>query len=114
MDSNSSNTGDFSVHAAPGAGDEPVITVYGELDRETAPELGGAIDRASPPLVVSRACGFVDSTGIAILVRGALRLREAGRQLILRGVQERVERTFRLAGIDSHPSIRIEPQPASS
>lgn len=73
------STPDFSIHEAPGAADERIITVYGELDRETAPALGEAIDRtldADGGVEIDlRACGFVDSTGIAILVRGALRLR---------------------------------------
>jgi anti-sigma B factor antagonist len=50
-----------------------VIAVRGELDLNTAPELEAPLNDAlagSPPIVVNLSdCEFIDSTGVALLVR---------------------------------------------
>jgi len=112
-DSHSQLISDFSVHVAAGQGGGTVVTVFGELDLATAPRVRSALDQAiraeGDVLVDLRACNFVDSTGIAILAGGALRLKDQGRRLILRGVRERVERIFQLAGLSDDDSVVVEP-----
>jgi anti-anti-sigma factor len=86
--------------------------IFGELDAanesEVSEELRRAIAADGPVLIDLRACGFVDSKGIALLAFVAVHLDEQGRKLILRGVQDRVFRVFELAGLASNPSIEIE------
>ena len=70
-----------------------MATVLGELDVASAGELKAALAR---PLESDdeieldlRACGFVDSMGIAILVNAARRLSQEGRRLTIRGARDR-------------------------
>lgn len=103
---------DFSVHVAPSAGGGQTVTIFGELDLATAPRVRTAIDEAidtEGDLVIDlRACAFVDSSGIAVLASAAWRRRENGRALVIRGAQERVKRTFDLAGLSSQDSVVLE------
>ena len=108
---------DFSVHVAPRAAGGIDVTIFGELDLATVEQvedaLGQAIDGEGDVVIDMRACGFVDSRGIAALVRAALRLRDQGREVLIRGVQQRVMRTLERAGITTMDHLRIEPQEAS-
>lgn len=108
---------DFSVHVAPRLGGGTEVTVFGELDLATVGKVEAALDEAiaAPGEVVIdlRACGFVDSTGIAALVKAALRLDEQDRGLLLKGVKERVMRILELTGISTMKNIGIEPAGSS-
>jgi len=103
----------FNVHVAPLAGGGTEVAVYGELDMATSPRVRDALDSASdapgPVVIDLRACEFVDSTGIGMLAGVAVRLREADRALVLRGLKPRILRTFEIAGLTEATSITIEP-----
>jgi anti-sigma B factor antagonist len=105
---------DFSVHVAPRLGGGTDVAVFGELDLATVGKVEAAIDKAiaEPGEVVIdlRACGFVDSTGIATLVKAALRLDEQDRRLLVKGVKERVMRILELTGLTAMENIAIEPE----
>ena len=105
---------EFDVHVAPSAGGGTTVTIYGELDVATADRVAAAFDEAlrtdGPVDCDLRACGFVDSRGIATLIGAALKLRDQGRELVLHGVQPRVERILRIAGISESEFITVEPQ----
>lgn len=63
----------FSV-SSEGEGGATVISVVGELDLSTAPQLEECLQTATATtnvLVDLGACEFIDSTGIAVLVRMA-------------------------------------------
>jgi anti-sigma B factor antagonist len=109
---------DFSVHVAPRAGGGTDVAVFGELDLATAGKVEAAINEAiaAPGQVVIdlRACGFVDSTGIAALVKAAVRLQEQDRGLLLKGVKERVIRILELTGITTMENVGIEPAGGST
>jgi anti-sigma B factor antagonist len=104
---------DFSVHVAPGHQGGVDVAVFGELDLATAEVVKGALDEAieadGPVVIDLRACGFVDSQGIAVLIKAALRLHEQGRSLRIVGVQERVLRILELAGLTSMDQLEVEP-----
>ena len=105
---------DFSVHVAPNPDGGTHVAVYGELDLATIDEADAAFDQAieaeGPVVIDLRACGFVDSKGIASLLKVALRLREQNRDLTIQGVQQRVMETFERAGVTSMAHLALEPQ----
>jgi anti-anti-sigma factor len=105
---------DFSVHVAPAADGGTDVAVFGELDLATVDQVEVALDEAVAAqgrvVIDLRACSFVDSRGIAALVKAALRLQDQGRHLVIAGVQERVMRTLERAGITSMERMEIRPQ----
>jgi anti-sigma B factor antagonist len=89
-----------------------VISVEGELDMNTARQLEPALERALEPddgslLIDLSRCEFIDSTGIALLVRAWQRLGPDG-SFALCGAGAQVERVLGVTGLDetipSHPS----------
>jgi anti-anti-sigma factor len=103
-----------AVHVAPLEGGGTGLTIFGELDAANGSEASEALERAiageGPVMIDLRACGFVDSKGIAVLAFAAVHLKDQERVLILRGVSERVLRVFELAGLAANDSIEIEPE----
>lgn len=79
------------------------IVVRGELDLAVAERLEDAIDAAAEEcegIVVGLAeCEFIDSTGIAIVVRAHTRLSERGRHLFVCCPQDQVERVLDITGL---------------
>ena len=105
---------DFSVHIAPTDDGGTVVTIFGELDLATKDHVRKAVDsildRPGHVVIDLRACPFIDSTGIAVLAKAALRLREQNRSLRLRGVRERVRRILDIAGLSASDLLVIEPE----
>jgi|SRR5688572_5332580 anti-anti-sigma factor len=105
---------DFAIHVAPTAEGGTDVTIFGELDLATIDQAQVAIAEAvmaeGDVVIDLRACGFVDSRGIAVLVKAALRLSEQGRRLRLRGVQPRVMRTLQIAGLTKLDLLEVEPE----
>lgn len=79
------------------------ILVKGELDLSTAGQLEAAFDRvADRDVVVDLAgLGFIDSSGIRILVLAHGRWQDSGRRLVLRDCSPVCLRTFEVAGLAS-------------
>ncbi|MGH2976395.1 MAG: STAS domain-containing protein [Solirubrobacterales bacterium] len=93
-------------------GDVFVVAVEGELDMSTAPQLERALaaslgDASAAVLIDLSSCEFIDSTGIALIVRSWRRLDGDGR-FALCGVGNQVERVLEITGLEStipnHPS----------
>jgi anti-sigma B factor antagonist len=105
---------DFAIHVAPMAEGGTDVAIFGELDLATVDRAQAAIAEAvmaeGDVVIDLRACGFVDSRGIAVLVKAALRLSEQGRRLRLRGVQPRVMRTLQIAGLTKLDLLEVEPE----
>lgn len=91
------------------------ITVQGELDMSTAPQLERQLEEAladseaSVMLDLSQ-CEFIDSTGIALIVRSWQRLdRKAGGdgrgRLVLCSHNHQVSRLLKITGVDSSISM---------
>ena len=82
-----------------------VVTLSGELDMATAPELWAAIDAALAEgkkemvLELSR-LHFVDSTGLGVFVRAGKELRAAGGELTLRKPGERVAKLLEITRLE--------------
>lgn len=88
-----------------------IVAVRGELDLDTAPQLDEALESAfatdRPALVVDLSeCEFIDSTGIALIVRAAQRLNHdengpSGDRFALCCVNDQVRRLLGITGLDS-------------
>lgn len=86
-------------------GDLHTVTVHGELDQGTAPELRGALgsamgDASASILVDLSGCDFIDSTGLSLLVEAKRRLGEEERRFGVCCPDADVRRLLELTGID--------------
>jgi len=91
-----------------------VVTVEGELDMNTATdlerELEGPVGAAQAPLLIDlSSCEFIDSTGIALIVRSWQALDGDGNgQFALCGIGHQVKRVLDITGLEEtipiHPS----------
>jgi anti-sigma B factor antagonist len=87
------------------------LMVRGELDLNTAPELEQALaDGGDEVLVDLSECEFIDSTGIAVIVRAWQRLdRDAGGEgqgrLVLCCNNHQVQRVLKITGVEASISM---------
>ena len=104
----------MQIATTPGS-DRYVITVSGEVDLATSPELDTAIIAAIESGTASLAIdltdvSFMDSSGLGVIVRGLKRCREADKDLDLVITNERVLKVFGITGLDQvipiHDSIQ--------
>lgn len=79
----------------------------GELDLSTAPELEGPLEQAlesgeGSVLIDLSECEFIDSTGIALIVRAWQRLAggENGRALVICTENDQVRRVLDITGLE--------------
>jgi anti-sigma B factor antagonist len=83
-----------------------VIAVRGELDLSTAPDLEGPLDEAvngggGSVLIDLAECEFIDSTGIALIVRGWQKLEGNGSgHLAICSPNDQVKRVLDVSGLD--------------
>ena len=81
------------------------VSVAGELDQGTAPELRGVLAEAlgedtEGVLVDLSECGFIDSTGLSLLVEAKRQLAEEDRAFAVCCPDDDVRRLLELTGID--------------
>jgi anti-anti-sigma factor len=83
------------------------ISVFGELDLSTAPELEGPLQQAlaggeGSVLIDLSRCEFIDSTGIALIVRAWQQLDSSGngRSLVICSQNEQVRRVLEITGLE--------------
>ncbi len=88
------------------------VTLHGELDhhaaRGTMRESELALDAALPLQLVLDFTGvpFMDSSGIAVVLRAQRRMQALGGRLEVRGVQAQAKKVFEAAGIHHLIPIR--------
>lgn len=82
------------------------VSVRGELDLSTAPELEGPLDGViengeGPVLIDLSDCEFIDSTGIALIVRAWQRLDngDSARRLVICSNNDQVRRILEITGL---------------
>jgi anti-sigma B factor antagonist len=83
------------------------VSVRGELDLSTAPELEGPLEEVlgsdeGSVLIDLSGCEFIDSTGIALIVRAWQRLdgEENGRTLVICTGNDQVRRVLEITGLE--------------
>lgn len=91
------------------------FAVHGELDMNTVPELERGLEEAladSQALIVLdlSECEFIDSTGIALIVRTWQRLDRSGGnggegRLVLCSINDQVRRLLQITGVESSISM---------
>jgi len=91
--------------------DRHVISVQGEIDLFTAPELkaavGGIIDSGKSRLVVDLSeTTFLDSTALGVLIGAVKRLRSREGALTIVNVDANIAKTFEITGLDQIFTIR--------
>ena len=89
-------------------GVEPTVRLSGELDAYTAPTLQEALDTAPAGTlrIGMEQVGFIDSTGIRVLVSADNDRRRDGGALVLVAPSDAVRRLLQLTSLDEH--LRIE------
>jgi anti-sigma B factor antagonist len=102
----------FQVESEELEGGIRAIAVRGELDMNTAPELERRLDEALVRSDISivldlSECEFIDSTGIALIVRAWQRLDGDGGEgrLALCCVNHQVRRLLEITGVDGSISM---------
>ncbi|HMI81496.1 MAG TPA: STAS domain-containing protein [Solirubrobacterales bacterium] len=97
----------FEVRAGDAEQGVRTISVRGELDLSTAPELEGPLEEAlesgeGSVLIDLSQCEFIDSTGIALIVRAWQRLDsgENGRALVICSQNDQVRRVLEITGLE--------------
>jgi anti-sigma B factor antagonist len=96
---------DFSVKTAELDGNAFVVSLTGEIDLHTAPELkralDGVIQLGGTSAVVDLAdVSFIDSTTLGVLLRTYSELQGLGGRLVLVASDRRILRTLELTGLD--------------
>ena len=103
----------MQIATTPGS-DRYTLTVAGEVDLASSPELDAAIiaaieSGAASVVVDLTDVSFMDSSGLGVIVRGLKRCREADKDLDLVITNERVLKVFGITGLDQvipiHDSI---------
>jgi anti-anti-sigma factor len=95
--------GEFSVEERQ-QGDASVLTVAGELDLRTSPELeeglGRAFDAGSELVILDlRQIEFMDSTGLRVILGAHQRAQDMGRRFALVRGADQIERVLTLTGV---------------
>jgi anti-sigma B factor antagonist len=91
-----------------------VLGVRGELDMDTAPELGALVDAAIgqgyQSVVLDMAeLAFMDASGLRVIAGGASRLRPSGGEVVLRSPPPIVQRILDITRLTE--VVRLEPEP---
>lgn len=99
--------GSFEASTAALEGGVRVVAVRGELDLGTAPELedplAEAIGANEPLLIDLSECEFIDSTGIAMIVRAWQQLANgdaASGRVVICSANEQVRRVLEITGLE--------------
>ena len=105
--------GGFAVTAERSDG-EVVVAITGEVDIATAPRLWERLEAeilTGPSRVVLdlSGLGFIDSTGLTVIIRAHKRLGCAGATLVLRSPTPPVARVLTVSGLDQVLDVEIDP-----
>ena len=88
-------------------GADATLTLHGELDPHTAPMLADEIDNlvhvgVTNVVLVLSGLGFVDSSGLRVIITADHDLTERGGRLVLRSPSDNVRRLLEITGLLDH------------
>jgi anti-sigma B factor antagonist len=96
----------FQVNERDLEGGARDIQVEGELDLAVAGQLDevllSAVEQCQRVLVGLERCAFIDSSGIAVLLRAHNRMQEDGKRLVVYGPTDQVLRVLSMTGLTSN------------
>jgi anti-sigma B factor antagonist len=101
----------FAIEETDPEGGLRVIAIRGELDLAVADQVEGAIGRSADAgrvVVDLAACEFLDSTGIAVLIRGREALAAEGRDLAICDPRSQVLRVLEVTGLTRLDGFIVE------
>jgi anti-sigma B factor antagonist len=82
------------------------IQIEGELDLAVASQLdevlGAAVEQCTRVLIGLERCDFIDSSGIAVILRAHNRMEEVGQRLAVYGPTDQVLRVLSMTGLTSN------------
>jgi stage II sporulation protein AA (anti-sigma F factor antagonist) len=92
------------------------IKVDGELDLSVADQLQKAIDEAGPgtTLIDLRYCTFIDSTGIAVILRAHRQREKDGGRIVAHSPSDQVLRVLMVTGLTGNGLIFADRDRASA
>lgn len=95
---------EFEVKTARIGSDAFVVSVTGETDMHSSPELERqlreVLELGGRSVLVDLAVGFIDSTALGLLLRYQPRFRSRGGDLVIVSDDRRILRTFEITGLD--------------
>ncbi len=96
---------EFQLSQEPATEDKHVISVAGEIDLFTAPELkaalGDALESGRTKIVVDLSqTTFLDSTALGVLIGAVKRLRSRDGSLVIVNTDANIAKTFEITGLD--------------
>lgn len=94
-------------------GDVPELVLTGEVDPHTAPELEAVLSRlvSNGHRTIRFDCaalGFIDSSGLRVLVDAHRRLDAAPGALILANISPTLRRLLEVTGLDDHFTVEAD------
>jgi anti-sigma B factor antagonist len=94
-----------------------LIALVGELDMATVPDLSSALKALvedGPPELVLDLSGlsFIDSSGLAVLMKTQQRLREQGRTLSITSPRPNALRVFEISGLMEVLNVAVDRVPS--
>ncbi|WP_044641155.1 STAS domain-containing protein [Risungbinella massiliensis] len=104
----------FVVKELPETSVGPTIAVEGEIDVYTAPQLREKLlplcATEQTVTVNLREVEYIDSTGLGVLIGAYKAQRSVGGKLVLVGMNQRLQRLFRITGLDEVMEIEQKVQ----
>ena len=90
-----------------------VVVLLGELDLDTAPALAGVLDPllddGSHGIILEcSGLGFIDSSGLAVLVAAQKRLQSRGAHLTVRSLKPHARKIFATVGLIEFLNVETE------
>jgi stage II sporulation protein AA (anti-sigma F factor antagonist) len=92
------------------------IEIDGEVDLSVADQLQRAIDEAGPgsTLIDLARCTFIDSTGIAVILRAHRLREEGGGRLVVHSSSRQVLRVLTVTGLTGNGLVFVDRDEASA
>jgi anti-anti-sigma factor len=109
----------LSIHALVAGHTTLVLTVYGELDLATSPQLleaalkGLSISDVRDVVVDLSGVSFLDASGLTAMARACRALRDGGRGFKVRGATGIVAEILHLSGLAEVFGLPLSPPPAA-